>query len=236
MMTKKTVQGLMVAATLCFSTVAAQARDLMSFDAFLMGGGSTVFNTWSFVGADEKYRSSYVTAAKYVVGFDVPLGKILGIEVAYASGHNDLRLTNVTLYPEVSTQYSVRNNVGSAGLVAHAPFSRFGFRPYLAVGWDYHRYAPTLAGKEHAILVGFGAVSTATLVTSNKLGVNGGGGLEHKISQRVTFRLDIRDHLTGSPTFGLPAHATTSAIFPVRGFAENVVYSAGIVVHIGKKK
>ncbi|MGD1156580.1 MAG: outer membrane beta-barrel protein [Terriglobia bacterium] len=235
MMTKKTVQGLMVAAALCFSTVAAHARDL-SFDVFVMGSGSTLFDTRYFGSADEKYRSSYATAVKYVVGVEVPLGKILGVEAAYASGPNDLRVTNISLNPTVTTVYGVRNNVGSVDLVAHAPFSRFGFRPYLAVGWDYHRFAPTLVGKTQAESQGFGAVSTATLVATNKLGVNCGGGVEHKISRRVSFRLDVRDHLTGSPTFGLPAQAPTGAIFPVSGLAQNVVYSAGIVVHFGKKK
>jgi len=235
MMTKKTVQGLMVAAALCFSTVAAHARDL-SFDVFVMGSGSTLFDTRYFGSADEKYRSSYATAVKYVVGVEVPLGKILGVETAYASGPNDLRVTNISLNPTVTTVYGVRNNVGSVDLVAHAPFSRFGFRPYLAVGWDYHRFAPTLVGKTQAESQGFGAVSTATLVATNKLGVNCGGGVEHKISRRVSFRLDVRDHLTGSPTFGLPAQAPTGAIFPVSGLAQNVVYSAGIVVHFGKKK
>jgi hypothetical protein len=235
MMTKKTVQGLMVAAAVGFSTVAAHARDVR-FDVFVMGSSSTLFDTRYFGSADEEYRSSYATAVKYVVGVEVPLGKILGVEAAYASGPNDLRVTNTSLNPTVTTAYSARNNVGSVNLVAHAPFARLGFRPYLTVGWDYHRFAPTLAGKEQAESRGFGAVSTATLSATNKLGVNCGGGIEHKIFRRVSLRLDVRDHLTGSPTFGLPAQASTGATFPVSGLAQNVVYSAGIVVHFGKKK
>jgi outer membrane protein W len=234
MMTRKIVQSLMVATALCFCTVAAQARDL-SFNVFVMGSGSTLFDTRYFTSADEKYRSSYATGNKYLVGVEVPLGKILAVEAAYASGPNDLRVTNISLNPTVTTVYGVRNHVGSINLVVHAPFSRLGFRPYLTAGWEYHRFAPTLAGVATASSQGFGAVSTATLSATNKLGANCGGGVEHKIFRRVSLRLDLRDHLTGSPTFGLPPQASTGATFPVSGLAQNVVYSAGIVVHIGKK-
>jgi hypothetical protein len=235
MMTKKTVQSLMVAAALCFSTVAAHARDIR-FDVFVMGSGSTLFDARYFTSADEKYRSSYASAAKYLVGVEVPIGKILGVEAAYASGPNDLRVTNISLNPTVTIAYGMRNRVGSINLVAHAPFAPLGFRPYLTAGWEFHRFAPTLIGVAAASSQGFGAVSTATLSATDKLGVNCGGGIEHKVFRRVSLRLDLRDHLTGSPTFGLPAQSSTGAIFPVSGLAQNVVYSAGIVVHFGKKK
>jgi hypothetical protein len=235
MITKRTAQGLVVAAALCLSTVAARAGDIR-FDVIVMGGGSTLFNTKYFTSADERYRSGYATDARYIVGVEVPLGKILAVEATFASGHNNLLVANTSLNPVVTTTYSVRNNVASVDLLAHAPFSRFGFRPYLAIGWDYHRYAPTLAGKETAASQGFGAVSTATLVATDKLGMNCGGGIEHKILRRVSLRVDVRDHFSGSPTFGLPPQSSISAIFPAKGLAQNVVYSAGLVIHFGKRK
>jgi opacity protein-like surface antigen len=239
MMTKKALQSSMIVAALCFSTVVARAGGLKfntKFDVILMGGGSTVFDTTYFTSADERYRSSYATAARYVVGIETPLGQILGLEIAYSSGHNNLQVTNTSLSPTATTVYSVRNNVGSVDLVAHAPFKRLGFHPYAEVGWDYHRFAPTLAGKEEAESQGFGAAATATLKTMDKLGLNCGGGLERKISRRVSFRLEVRDHITGSPTFGLPPQSSNSAIFPAKGLAQNVEYSVGIVAHFGKKK
>jgi hypothetical protein len=235
MITRKTAQVIVAAAVSCLSAVAAHARDIR-FDVIVMGGGSTLFDTRYFTSADERYRSRFVTDARYIVGVEVPLGKILAVEATFASGHNNLVVANTSLNPVATTTYSVRNNVASVDLLAHAPFSRLGFRPYLAVGWDYHRYAPTLAGKETAESQGFGAVSTATLVATDKLGMNCGGGIEHKIFRRVSLRLDVRDHFSGSPTFGLPPQSSIRAIFPAKGLAQNVVYSAGLVIHFGKRK
>jgi hypothetical protein len=239
MMSRKTVRSSMMVAALCLSSVAARAEGLKfnpKFDVFVMGGESTVVDTTYFTSAVERYRSSYVTAPAYVVGVEVPLSKILALETRFSSGHNDLRVTNTSLSPHKTIQYGVRNNVGSVGLVARAPFSRWGFHPYAAVGWDYHRYAPTLAGKKEAESQGFGAVAATTLVLMDKLGLNCGGGLERGVSRRISLRLDVRDHLSGSPTFGLPSQSTISAIFPAKGLAQNLAYSVGIVVHLGKKK
>jgi hypothetical protein len=65
--------------------------------------------------------------------------------------------------------------------------------------------------------------------------MNLGVGLEHKIMRRVDFRVEARDHIVGTPTFGLP-NAYSDAIFPVKGKANDVEYTAGFVVQIGKKK
>jgi outer membrane protein W len=235
MITRKTAQVVVAAVALCLSTVAAHARDIR-FDVIVMGGGSTVFNTTYFTSADERYRSSYATDARYTVGIEVPLGKILAVEATYSSGNNNLRVTNTSLEPDQTIQYGVRNKVGSVGLVAHAPFSRWGFHPYATLGWDYHRFAPTLAGKKEAEAQGFAAAGWAKLKFTDKLGLNCGVGVERKISRRLSLRLDVRDHFSGSPTFGLPPQSSTSAIFPAKGLAQNVVYSAGLVIHFGKRK
>jgi len=242
MMKREVVRSLIVAATLCLSSVPAQAKDPfknpfkdIDMTVFGMAGGATFYDKREFISADEKYKSSYDVQPRYVWGTGLPLTKLLGLEVAYSTGPSNLRVTNISLNPRASNVYDVRHHTASVNVLLHGPVKFFGVRPYAAAGWDYNRFAPTLAGKQFANWQGFGAVSTATLTYTDKLGMNFGVGLEHKISRRVTLRLDARDHISGSPTFGLPAQASASAIFPAKGSANDVEYTAGIVVHIGKK-
>ena len=79
-------------------------------------------------------------------------------------------------------------------------------------------------------------MSTTIITHNDKVGISMGVGLDRKIMKRLSFRVDIRDHVTGSPAFGIPPQPTPDnfASFPVAGRANNIVYTAGIVFHLGK--
>ncbi len=67
------------------------------------------------------------------------------------------------------------------------------------------------------------------------VGFNYGGGLEKKLMYRVRLRFDVRDHVTASPTYGLPSSSSSSGpIFPISRAAHDLEYSAGLVFHLGK--
>jgi hypothetical protein len=235
-MTRRVVQGLIAAVVLAFSTGAACARDInYDFNVFLMGGSSTLFDGKDFTSASYQYHAGYSQGYKVTVGLGVPLGSILGIETAYTTGPNNLQLTDTSVTPRQVRTYAVEMHSGNVNVIAHAPFSKYGFRPYATAGLEYNEYVPTSAGIATALQLGFGAVSTATLTTSSKIGVNFGFGVERKLLRRVNLRLDVRDHMVGSPNFGLPPDDPTSAIFPVTGSAHNVEYSVGIVFHVSRK-
>jgi opacity protein-like surface antigen len=146
-------------------------------------------------------------------------------------------VTNTNVFPHVGVQYPVRDYIGSLSAVVHAPFSHFGIRPYAEAGVEYDRFSPTPAAITIAKNQGFAAVSTASINHNNKLGFNLGGGLDRKIMKRVTFRVDLRDHITSSPAFGLPAQPNqdSNASFPVTWRAHNIEYTAGILFHLGKQ-
>jgi hypothetical protein len=240
MMTKqRIVQGLTVAVALVFGAVTASASDFKynyNFDVFLMGGGSSLFRGTDFTSADEQYHANYAKGYKFAGGIGIPVGQILEVEATYTTGSNNLQLTNDSLTPRQLRSYGVVEHMGSLDAVGHAPVARWGFHPYAAAGLDYTRYAPTAAGNQVAATYGWAAVTPATLAADIKLGMNVGFGVERKLAPHVTFRLDIRDHITSAPNFGLAANAPTAPIFPVSGYAQNVVYTAGIVVHFEKKK
>lgn len=240
-MTKKIVQGLMALAALWLATGAVQARDLLDLknaqlDISLLGGGSTLVDPHYFTEADRLYHSRFDLGSKFSFGVAVPYGNLLSLETAFSGGPNNLVLTNTDVFPHVGTVYPVRVYMGTFGAVVHAPYSLFHIRPYGEGGLEYDRFSPTRAAENLATNGGFGSVSTANISHNDKFGLNIGAGLDRKISKRLTFRIDLRDHITGSPAFGLPAKPTrdSNAIFPVAGHAHNIVYTAGIVIHVGK--
>jgi opacity protein-like surface antigen len=145
-------------------------------------------------------------------------------------------LTNVDIFPHVGTVYPVRDYMGTLSAVVHAPVSRYHFKPYVEGGVEYDRYAPSQSAINYAYDFGWASASQVIMNHNDKFGFNLGGGLDRKLGKRLTFRIDVRDHVTSSPAFGIPYASPTqdTAIYPVKGRAGNLVYSAGIVYHLGK--
>jgi outer membrane protein W len=133
-------------------------------------------------------------------------------------------------------EYPARFYAGSLSAVFHAPFSYRHFRPYAEGGVEYDRYTPTRGAIATARNHGWATVNTALLTHNDKFGMNVGVGIDRKFTKRITFRIDLRDHITSSPAFGIPPAQTEAsiAIFPVKGRANNIMYTAGILYHLGK--
>ena len=51
--------------------------------------------------------------------------------------------------------------------------------------------------------------------------------------ETLALRLDVRDHVTGTPRFGLPQDLISGAIFPISGSAHSVEIAAGFTLHFG---
>ena len=244
MVKKKTVQGFMALTVLLWSTGGVQARDLLKdvqADVFVLGGGSTLVDALNFDSAGRLMHSRFDVGPKFTVGVAVPYGKLFNIETAFTGGTNDLFLTNTNIFPHTKAdgsvvEYPARFYAGSLSAVFHAPFSYRHFRPYAAAGAEYDRYTPTRGAIATARYEGWATVNTALLTHNDKFGMSAGVGIDRKFTKRITFRIDIRDHVTGSPAFGIPPVQTESSIatFPVKGRANNIVYTAGILFHLGK--
>jgi opacity protein-like surface antigen len=235
-MIKKTVLGLMALAVLLSSTGAAQARDLakdIQLDVFVLGGASTLVDAQNWDSAGNLYHSRFEVGPKYTLGVAVPFGKLITLETAFSAGPNNMFVTNTNASPRRATPYPVRDYIGSVSAVVHAPFSFLRLRPYAEGGVEYDRFSPTPTAITTALNQGFAAVSTAQINHNDKLGINLGGGLDRKLSKRLSFRIDLRDHVTSSPAFGLP-NSYSFANYPVSGRANNIEYTAGFLLHLGK--
>jgi len=238
-MMKKSVQGLMALVVLFLAVQAVQARDLtqnMQADVFALAGASTLVDAQTWTAADHIYHTRSELGLKYVVGVAVPFGKLFKIETAFTGGPNNLVLTDTSLNPRKNTTFPVTFYSGSITAVAHAPYAFKHWRPYGAVGVEYDRFSPSSSAVSLARNNGFASVSTAEINHNDKTGIVIGGGLDRKLTKRLTFRIDLRDHVTGTPAFGMPPIPTldSSANYPVKGRANNIVYTAGFMYHFGK--
>ena len=244
MLRSKAVRGLAVLTVCLWSAGGAQGRDLFQnakFDVFVLGGGSTLVDPQYFTSAGNRFHSRFDLGYKFTVGVSVPYGKFLNIESGYTYGPNNLVVTNTSIFPHAGILYPVRFHMGTLSGVVHTPSSIFGITPYVAGGVEYDQFSPTPDAVRTATDVGFGAVSTFPYLSHNdKFGVNLGGGFNRKLTKRISFRVDLRDHVTSSPAFGIPTSraefsSTGFPTFPVKGRANNIIYEAGFVFHLGKK-
>jgi hypothetical protein len=238
MTTKKLVRGLILTVALCLSATAGRAQESL---VYLVGGASSFSDKRAFSEAYVNYSTAYATGGKGILGVEVPWkkSKIFGLEGSYGYGQNNLKLSNFNYSPARVTSYGLRNNRFSGDLVARYPGSYRGAHPYAVFGVEYDRFSPTSSATALARSTGFAYAATAKLASQGKVGVNFGGGIDWRGSRRLGLRLDIRDHLTGSPTFGLPTSQPSTAglpWFPATGKASNMEYSIGIVYRFGREK
>ena len=206
-----------------FSTSAARAQGVR---VFVMGGGSFLEDERFFTRLGDRFQSNYASGGKITFGGEVSLAPVFGFEGSYGYGRNNLRVTDLAASQTLA--YGVRTQRLSANLVAHSPVPVLGVRPYATAGLEYDHLGPTSQAKTLAFTQGF-ADQLVTLSASNQVGFNYGGGIEWSLVPALALRLDLRDHITGTPTYGL-----SSARFPISGAAHGVELSVGLTLHIGR--
>jgi len=241
-MVKKTAQGLLLLTALLMSTGGLEARDLfqnINFDVYGLAGWSTMFDAQYFDSAGRKYHSRFDPDYKFSVGVAIPYNKYLSIESGLTYGPNDLVLTNTNIFPHTVASgsvvmYPVNNYMGTLSAVVHTPYSIKHFKPYVEAGVEYDRFSPTQAAIAQALNTGWASTSTALINHSNKFGFNLGVGLDRKLTRRLTFRIDARDHITSSPQFGLP-NSYSAAVYATHTRSSLAVYEVGLMYHLGKK-
>ncbi|MBZ5513772.1 MAG: outer membrane beta-barrel protein [Acidobacteriia bacterium] len=212
----------LVLAGMSFFSATAAAE---GFRLSAVGSGSFLFGEKLFTRVNEPWRSDFADGGRVAIAGEYTANKVIGFEAGYAYGRNNLRLSNVT--ENIATGYGVQLQRVNGNLMIHSPVKLIGLQPYATIGADYNRFGPTSGAKTLAATEGF-AGAPAQLEASNKFGFNACGGVEWYIVRAFAVRLDVRNHLTGTPRFGL-----NQAQFPVTGTTNNVEISAGFTIHFG---
>jgi len=217
-------QLLCLVAGVCIGSSPARAQGIR---LFAEGTGSFFLNQKFFTAVGEPFRSDYATGGKITFGTEFTNWKIFGVEAAYGYGTNNLRVADLSTTPSTTLGYGVKTQRFSGNLVFHSPVAVFSVRPYATGGLEYDRFNPTTQAKSAAFAQGF-ADQSVTLGASNKIGFNYGGGVEWGFFPKLALRIDFRDHVTGTPTYGL-----SSGRYDVSGASHNPELSAGLVLHLG---
>jgi opacity protein-like surface antigen len=197
-----------------------------------------MFDAQYFGSAGRLYHTRFEPNYKFSVGVAIPYNKYLSLESGLTYGPNDLVLTNTNLFPHTVASgsvviYPVNNYMGTLSAVVHTPYSIRHFKPYVEAGVEYDHFSPTRAAVAEAINNGWASTSTALINHNDKFGFNLGVGLDRKLTKRLTFRIDARDHITSSPQFGLP-NSYSPATYVTKTHSSLAVYTVGLVYHIGK--
>jgi opacity protein-like surface antigen len=231
---RKLLQGFMVMVLLGSTAAVLHAQD---YRVFVEGGVSTLFDKRYYTVYGASFGSTYRTGNNFTVGGEIPVRKKLSVEGSYSMFRNNLAITNFynSNTPNDVIGYGIKGQRVSVDALAHPSKPIRGVRPYMVIGFDYNRFSPTSAGAALAQSPGFNGVPGTVLQPDNIFGWNFGGGLEYSLTHFLSVRIDARDHRFASPTFGLPTSANSAftAYFPIGGGANNIVYSAGFVIHFG---
>lgn len=235
MKVRRFLQAVVVVTVLSASAASLHAQN---FNVFVMGGGSALFNKKYYNVYGASFGSTYKTGSTFTVGADIPIIDILDAEVSYSQVRNNLAVTDFynASTPSQEIGYPTLNQRVSLDAFAHAPKAIKGVSPYISAGLDYNHFGPAGTAASRAQSQGFNGVPNSVLSTENKIGFNFGWGLDFKLASIVSLRLDLRDHIMPSPTFGLPSQAASgyTAYYPISGNAQNVTVSAGFAFHFGK--
>ena len=230
----KLLQGLMVVVLAGASATALRAQDLR---LFIEGGVSSLHAKQYYQVYGASFASTYRTGNAFTVGGEYPIFKTLSAEGSYSRFRNNLAVTNYvnSTTPNDVIGYSIQGQRISVDANAHSGTNIKGVRPYLVFGLDLNRFSPTISSETLAQSVGFNGVPGTPLITDERIGYNFGGGFDIGITHLLAVRIDARDHISRTPSYGLPESATSGsgAYYPVTGKMHDLVFSAGFVVHFG---
>lgn len=200
----------------------------------------TVFAGGSFLGGeklmlvddDEPFRSEFNNGIRWGARFTVDLDSNWSGEVSYGFSKNNLDITDLGLPAPREREFETNVHQFVANLLYSFRQLRYGPRPFVTAGLGWSRFSPTSEARTRAVIGNF-LDRAAVIEADNQFNFNFGGGLEGRLSDRFGFRVDLRDHVTGMPRFGLPKEPLRDRpFFPVDGAIHNVELSGGLVIHL----
>lgn len=195
------------------------------------GGGSSLKRERSFtVGGDAK-RTSFARGGKFRVRGKVDLTSHWAVEGASSYGRNNLRVFDLGTTTRERAFGTRVHQVVDNPLYLFAG-SKSNFRPFLTAGAGLIRYSPTDKARG-APAINF-SDKPATISRSSNTQFSYGRGVETKVGRWFGLRLDLRDHVSGIPRFGVPRTpaAGVTDFFSVSGSVHDVEASAGFVIYL----
>ncbi len=197
----------------------------------IFGGGSFLKGERTFPVGGETLRSNFARGGKFGFRGTWDLDNHWSVEGAYGYGTNNLRFFDLGAAPPTERAFGVRVHQLTANLLYFFHGSEQKLRPFATAGLGYTRFNPTSDAKAAAALTFVD--EPASISGSNEIAFNFGVGAEAKAADWLGVRLDLRDHMTRIPRFGVPNVPTVGILdfFPVNGAVHDLETSVGIVIY-----
>jgi len=192
-------------------------------------GASLLGSQTTFVAGNQVVQTSYKNGGKFGFRGTADFNDHWSGEAMYAFSNNGLRVTNTGLAPR---DFGVHVHQFTANALYFLTSRETALRPFGTVGLGLIRFTPTADAQASAARAFF---TQPTIISGqNELALNVGVGAEAKIRSRYGVRVDLRDYISGNPSYGLPnAPASPGApFFPTSGLLNRFEISGGIVLYL----
>ena len=202
----------------------------------ISAGGSVVKGDRTFVVDGDNFSSSFVDGGKGRVRGTLDLTKKWSLEATYSHGRNNQRILELGDTP-IQRDFGMKLNQVDLNFVHFFAARKSPVRPFLTSGIGSLRFSPTSEAKALALSDEF-IDDPTQLVSTRKLTVAFGGGIEARFSRWLGLRFDVKDYISAVPRFGVPQTSSSSGgiFFPVDGILHNIEIGVGIVFFLLPKQ
>lgn len=197
----------------------------------ITGSTSDLSAQRTFVVNGNDFQTQYANGARGKARLTLDLTKHFSVEGVYGFGTSNLDVTSTGNNPQTNS-FGVREHEVQVNVMDYFSGSSSHLRPFLSTGLGVAHFGPTSAAKTQASFQFID--SPATLSSDNKLSVTIAGGIEARSKHRIGLRLDVMDHISGIPTYGVPqtSSGNGSASYPVSGIVHNIQVEVGLVLYL----
>jgi Outer membrane protein beta-barrel domain len=220
--------GILLVFMALYLSAGALAQNINPRVTFL-GGASLLSGSRSFVIGPRLFDTQFQNGIKIGLRGTINLGEHWGAEGTYSFSANGLQVTQTAPASVRNFGVHLHQITGNALYFFTAPDKAL--RPFLTAGVGVSRYSPTSDAKLAAAQDFLG--QPAVLTSNSTFNFNFGAGIESRPWEHFGLRLDVRDHLSAIPRFGLPQSAASpaSAFFPVSGRAQDFEIATGLTYY-----
>jgi opacity protein-like surface antigen len=158
-----------------------------------------------------------------------------GQEFFYSYEQNTAHISRGGAAPVTSNLHLRVNNYGINALYYIEETESHAIQPFLSagIGGTFYQLKPEAVAFARDPARG----NIPDIDSSNEIAFNFGLGLKTRSTNRVGVRIDIRDYLGRSPSFGLARSSNdpTATVLPATGVIHNGELSVGLVFYFGKR-
>lgn len=213
-----------------FLTASVSFGQILNPRVTVTGSTSNVSADRTFVINGNNFQTQYASGARGKARLTLDLTSHFSAEAVYGFGTSNLEVTRTGTTPQTSA-FGVREHEVQVNVMHFFTSSSSHLRPFLTTGVGVAHFGPTSAATTQASFQF--TDGPASISADNKLSLTIGGGLEARSRHRIGLRLDVVDHISGIPTYGVPQTSSGGgASYPVNGIVHNIQAEAGLVLYL----